>query len=376
MYRATIVFVLFLVVFSTHFVKTASATTVAEVSVYNPENQNPENQNPENRNPENRNPENLPVKLRVESYLRTVITGDVPMQRRWYPAVAGDEVIGTRQLRYLIQGTETLVELARVFDLGFNEIQDANAGVNVWLPTAGTLIRGSFRFVLPLTPARIVINLPEMRLYHKRPDGWVDTYPVGIGREGLDTPLGTARVVRKKQAPSWYVPASIRLEKPSLPAVVPPGPENPLGTHAVYLSMSGYLIHGTQEPYGIGRRVSHGCMRLYPEDIVRFYEEVSANDSVAIVSQPIKAGWQGNQLFLEVHNAFSKKEQVQLGNRATTVINQALFRRKGHEKVVLDWPLVNKMVRQADGIPQVIGKAHHPSSLRLRASHGVFNVEQ
>ena len=307
-----------------------------------------------------------PVKLRLESYLSTVTFGDVPQRRRWYPFVPGEEVIGNSVLRFLIQGPETLVELARLFDLGFNELRDANSQVNIWLPSPGTVVRAVFRYVFPATQARIAINLPEMRLYHKRRDGWVDTYPIGIGREGLATPVGAAVVVRKKESPSWYVPASILREKPDLPRIFPPGPDNPLGSHAVYLSISGYLIHGTNQPFGIGRRVSHGCIRLYPEDIERFFNEVVVHDTVEIVNQPVKAGWLGEHLFLEVHDVFSMAERAKLKSVATTVISQALTRRQSLAKRVrLDWRLVDKMLKQADGIPRVVGRVQHPSSLLL-----------
>ena len=298
--------------------------------------------------------------LRLDSYLSTVTFGTVPWRRRWFPQVSGEEVYGGQNLRYLIQGPETLIEMARLFDLGFNELRDSNPQVNVWLPEPGTVVRIPFLRVLPLSTARVVVNIPEMRVYHHRRDGWLDTYPIGIGREGLTTPLGHTVVVRKMAAPSWYVPASILKEKPSLPKVMPPGPENPLGTHAVYLSMPGYLMHGTAQPYGIGRRVSHGCIRLYPEDIIRFFNEVRVKDTVEIVNQPVKAGWQGENMFLEVHDVLSLKEREKLPAMASSVIFQAMKRKRFKEEVVLDWRRVENMVKTADGVPDIVGQAIHP----------------
>lgn len=299
-----------------------------------------------------------------------VASADIPWRRRWYALANGDEVLGNADLRYAIRGTETLVELARVFGLGFNEIRDANARVNVWIPGVGRTVRGAFRFVLPRSSARVVVNLPEMRLYHTRRDGWVDTYPIGIGRAQFATPLGKAVVVRKQKDPSWHVPKSIRKERPSLPEVVPPGPDNPLGSHAIYLSIPGYLFHGTQEPYGIGRQVSHGCMRLYPEDVVRFFEEVRVKDTVEIVNQPVKVGWQGERLFLEVHRTLGGEQEVETWVReASRLIANAMKRRRAlSKKVVVNMQRVRAVAQQADGMPHVIGQVRPRSVAALPAS--------
>lgn len=302
--------------------------------------------------------------LRLDTYLSTVSMGTVPWRRRWYPVAPGEEVLDGGEMRHLVQGWETLVELARLFDLGFNELRDANPKANVWLPEPGSVLRVSFRHVLPRSNARIVVNLPEMRLYHKRQDGFVDTYPIGIGREGLSTPLGMTSVTHKKASPTWHVPESILKAKPFLPKVVPPGPDNPLGTHAVYLSIPSYLIHGTQKPYGVGRRVSSGCIRLYPEDIVRFFEEVVPRDTVEIVSQPVKAGWLGEALWLEVHDVLSEKERSHLKPMATQVVSQALARRSwSAEEVVMDWHALEQTVQQMQGVPQVVGRVWRPPML-------------
>ncbi|MBF0459964.1 MAG: L,D-transpeptidase family protein [Magnetococcales bacterium] len=304
---------------------------------------------------------NLP--LRLEDSLSTISLGEVPWRRRWYPFAQGDEVIGGGELRYLAKDSDTLIQLARLFGVGFNELRDANPNVNVWYPGAGTVVRVNFRRVLPRSSARIIVNLPEMRVYHRRWDGWLDTYPIGIGREGLLTPSGATQVVRKTPYPSWYVPASIRKEKPYLPSVIPSGPRNPLGTHAIYLSIPGYLMHGTQKPYGVGRRVSHGCMRMYPEDIVRFYEEVAVHDTVDIINQPVKAGWQGERLYLQVHDVLSMKDRAGLKGRANLVVAQALARRPFAEEVVMDWQRLEQTVQEASGVPQVVGQVWHPPSL-------------
>ena len=267
----------------------------------------------------------------------------------------GAELIDGGVLQHPVGPGETLVELARVYGLGFNEVRAANPAVEVWLPEPGTRLQVPRRWVLPDSGARIVINLPEMRLYHHLPDGRVATHAVGIGRIGIATPSGRARVLRKAVDPSWYVPASIRAEDPKLPDVIPPGPENPLGNRAVYLSLPGYLLHGTNEPYGIGRRVSHGCIRLYPEDVLRFHDAVQIGDTVEIVHQPVKAGWSEGALWLEVHAPLPEQGEVDLDALAGQVIGRALARRP-KARVMLDWRAVARVAAQASGMPMVVAR--------------------
>ncbi|GAB4389396.1 MAG: L,D-transpeptidase family protein [Thermodesulfovibrionales bacterium] len=218
-----------------------------------------------------------------------------------------DSVIGLEQ-SYQVKPGESLHEIARRFGLGFNEIAAANPGVDPWVPAEGRLLSIPTRWVLPDAPREgIVINLAEMRLYHfVNPEGarLVKTYPIGIGREGFDTPTGEFSVVQKIKDPPWIVPESIRAEKPELPAVVPPGPDNPLGSHAMRLSNPSYLIHGTNRPFGVGWRASHGCIRLYPEDIGELYQAAKDGEKVRIVYQPVKAGVEEGKVYVEVHGDY------------------------------------------------------------------------
>jgi len=219
---------------------------------------------------------------------------------------AGQDVVGWEGTA-IAQHEDTLADLARQFQLGHEEIRLVNPEVDFWLPGAGTTVVIPARFILPHTERRgIVLNVPEMRLYYYPASGdRVVTYPVSIGRMDWSTPLGRTRVASKVKDPSWHPPASIRAEAAAagdpLPEFIPPGPGNPLGEYALRLGLPTYLIHGTNKPYGVGMRTTPGCIRMYPEDIERFYPEVAVGTVVEIVNQPVKVGWLGDTLFVEVH---------------------------------------------------------------------------
>lgn len=196
---------------------------------------------------------------------------------------------------------DTLADVAREFGLGHQEIRIANPAVEFWLLPDDARVLLPRRHVLPdAVREGIVLNVPEMRLYYY-PQACaadqpcrVQTYPVSIGRMDWKTPLGTTRVTAKVENPSWTPPESIRQEAAAegkqLPAVVPPGPDNPLGAHALYLDLPGYRIHGTNRPYGVGMRVTHGCVRMYPEDIASLFGQVEVGARVQILDQPVKFG--------------------------------------------------------------------------------------
>ncbi|MCS4502762.1 hypothetical protein KBTX_00055 [wastewater metagenome] len=224
---------------------------------------------------------------------------------------SGDSALVGRAHVTQVRDGETLHDVARRFDVGYWDIILANPDVDFWLPGTGQPVIIPRRFILPDTPREgIVINAPELRLYFYPPVGddsrqRVITHPIGIGRQDWSTPLGSTSVSGKIDGPAWYPPASIRAEArakgESLPRRVPPGPDNPLGAYALRLAMPGYLIHGTNRPAGVGMRVSHGCVRLYPEDIASMFPQVPRDTPVRIVHQPLKHTWARGRLWVEAH---------------------------------------------------------------------------
>ena len=229
---------------------------------------------------------------------------------RFELAYAGQSVIGEPQLVRIV-GDNTLSDLAREYGLGYDEIVAANPGVDPWLPGEGTPVLLPTQYVLPSSVrSGVVLNVASKRLFwFPEPAAGesrvVYTFPIGIGRVGWETPTGRTTVVAKAKDPNWYVPLSVREEHAAmgdpLPAVVPPGPDNPLGHYVLKLDMPGYLIHGTNQPYGVGMRVSHGCVRLYPENIEFLFPEVANGTDVAIVNEPYLLGERDGELFFEAH---------------------------------------------------------------------------
>ena len=249
---------------------------------------------------------------------------------------------------------DTLLDLARAHSLGFGEITAANPGVDPWVPGVGKRVVLPTVHIPPPAPAKgIVINIADQRLYLFKGEGPPLSYPIGIGRPGWVTPLGATSVVRKSDAPTWYPTASALKEDPTLPGAVPPGPENPLGTHAIYLGWPRYLIHGTNEPYGVGRRVSRGCIRLYPEDILRLYAQVEVGTAVRVVNASIKTGWMRGELYLEAHPPIVQESEH------TPVVDKPLtkeFKRQlraiaGESVQRLDWDRVERTLRERRGMP-------------------------
>ena len=266
---------------------------------------------------------------------------------------------------------DTLIHLARNNGLGFVELRAANPTLDPWIPGAGARITLPKKHLLPDAPRKgLVINLSEMRIYYfKNPGEQPLTYPISIGREGLQTPKGTTSIVRKKEGPTWRPTARMREEDPELPASVPPGPDNPLGTHAMYLGWSQYLIHGTNKPFGIGRRVSSGCMRMYPEDIVKLFPMVPVGTKVTVVDQPVKVGWIDDRLFVEVSPTQDQSIKIEEDGVVKSYEIQAedmkrITRKAGEYADQINWEVVRKAVQEHRGVPIMVLDKNSYSSKR------------
>jgi len=258
---------------------------------------------------------------------------------------------------------DTLLDVARRHGLGYEEITNANPGVDAWLPGAGTDVLVPKRRLLPRAPREgIVVNLPEHRLYWfppaaagETPTVW--TFPVSIGKMDWNTPLGTTRIVSKLKDAPWIPPKSVREEHAKrgefLPAVVPPGPDNPMGRYKMALGIPGgaYLIHGTNRPAGVGMQVTHGCMRLYPEDIEALYGMVTIGTPVTIVNQPYKWGWHDGELLIEVHPPL---QEDAVAPPTLTDLTRLIVEATRAAPLPIDWSGAEQTWREARGIPTVI----------------------
>ena len=297
----------------------------------------------------------------------------------------GYDVIGsvsTITARY----EDTLVDIARRHGLGYYDVVRANPGVNVWVPGEGTEIVLPNRFVLPPGPRKgLVLNLAEYRMYYfpEPVDGkpaYVYTYPMSIGRMDWETPLGRTTITAMARNPTWYPPQSVRDEHAAdgdpLPRIVPPGPDNPLGTRAMRLGLPGYLIHGTNRPAGVGMRVSHGCVRMFPEDIEFLFDRIRVNTPVRIINVPVKIGWDGDALVAEVHPLLESAQPLAEESAAIlekldadvdlpppdpnskdplTYVTEQFIAVTAEKAGKLDWDLVEDLVGRSDGIPEPVG---------------------
>lgn len=260
---------------------------------------------------------------------------------------------------------DTLMDIGRTYDAGFVEMREANPDADPLALRAGARILVPTQHILPAAPQTgIVINLPELRLYYFGPHDDVHSFPIGTGDEGKETPVGVTKVVRKEPHPSWIPTASEHAEEPDLPATVEPGPDNPMGGYALYLGWAGYAIHGTNKPDSIGRRDSHGCIRLYPEDIEWLYRHVAPGTRVTVVDQPAKLTWSGDELYLEVHPMQSDADPIELtGQPASTEgidADNLVLAAAGSQAARLDWYGIHLAEIRRDGIPVQITEAAHP----------------
>jgi len=287
------------------------------------------------------------------------------IERNRFPVARGEDVVGRLAIVRLEQG-DTLPDIARHFGLGINAISTANPGVDIWVPEPGERVLLPLSFILPDTPRKgIVVNLAAMRLFQYEENGTsvlVSTYPIGIGTSERPTPTGAMHVARKAVRPTWHVPASIardhREKGDILPAAVPPGPDNPLGEYALYLSRSGYLIHGTNKPASIGLTATNGCLRLYPENVKMLYEETPVNTPVLIVNQPYLIGQRNGVLYLEAHPPLEGT-----GALESAILHVKLRVVEKKAGGGLDWNKIKEVQEAARGIPVPIHEFHQGSEI-------------
>ena len=266
----------------------------------------------------------------------------------------------------IVQYGESLSDIGKKFDVGVYEMIEAKPTLDPWSPKVGEDVIIPTQFVLPATKRNgIIINLAEMRLYYYHPKtNLVTTHPIGIGRKGWVTPLIEAKVIHKQYNPTWRPPISIIKEHATkgdqLPTIVPPGPHNPLGEFAIYLSASGYLIHGTNRPGGIGLRTTSGCIRLFPEDIKSLYNQITIGTTVKIIHEPYKIGIHNHQLYIEAHEPLSdpyyNKESINIVMQKA--IQNARLLNNIDINNTLNWPyleaILQKLAKIANGYPLLV----------------------
>jgi len=264
-----------------------------------------------------------------------------------------------------VEKDETLLDVARRFLLGQTEIVNLNSDLDRWQIKKDTIVRLPNKRILPDSPHNgITLNISEYRMYYYPPvpkgqPGQVMSFAHGVGRQDWKTPLGETKVAKKIKDPVWHPPESIRIEHAAngdpLPAIVPPGPHNPLGAYALYLALPGeYRIHGTDidKIYGIGMQITHGCVRMYPEDIEELYNSVKVGTPVYIVKQPIKVGWLDNVLYVEAHPDLEGEEMTQ--DQRYQVALSLIEKANNHELVEFDQKILNQALQKLDGDPVAI----------------------
>lgn len=259
---------------------------------------------------------------------------------------------------YKAQGDDTMLTIGARESLGYVELRSANPSMDPWRPGAGTFMILPKMHLLPDAPRKgIVINLSEMRLYYYMKNGEIKTFPIGVGREGFTTPMGSTTVVSKTKDPTWRPTERMLREDPTLKAVYLPGPDNPLGTRALYLGWPQYRIHGTNKPWGIGRRVSSGCIRMYNANAEYLYDTVPVSTTVTVVRQPIKFAWIGDMLYIEAHPDEMLADQVErvggapLDYKVPSDIFANISRAAGSARDNIDWGAVRAALRDRRGYP-------------------------
>ena len=288
-----------------------------------------------------------------------------PARAASFQLTSPDEaIVGEDQLVTTVYA-DSLYDMAAKYSVDSQELIRVNPGIDPWLPGAGKKIIIPGRFILPPGPHEgIVVNLPEHRLYYypktrRGKPQTVITYPVSIGKMDWRTPIGLTHVIQKLKNPVWYVPAGVRKEHleegDPLPARVPPGPDNPLGQYALRLAAGGgtYLIHGTNNPVAVGMPVTHGCVRLYPDDVAALFPLVPVGTAVRIINDPIKVAWVDGELLLEAHPPVDAEGQSIEPN--VDAFAQLLQKAVGDSTVAINWDYAREVLAKSDGQLATVG---------------------
>jgi L,D-transpeptidase ErfK/SrfK len=293
-----------------------------------------------------------------------------PKATHHFDVDSGSDIVGYVQ-KTIVGKDDTLPDIARRFDVGYEEILTANPGVDPWLPGVGREVVVPTQFILPAAPHEgVVVNVAAMRIFyyppHKKGEPeTVYTHPIGIGKVGWKTPEGTTKIVSRQKDPVWVVPKSVREEHQEdgeqLPAKVPAGPDNPLGAYEFRLGWPSYLIHGTNKPYGVGMRSSHGCMRLYPEDIAVFFDLIPIGTKVTVVNQPYLFGWRDGTLYLQAYAVMEDDSRNWDKDRKRLLAK--LLHPKDRGKIAqhddeIDWQRVGDLAHTPRAVPVPVTGGH------------------
>jgi L,D-transpeptidase ErfK/SrfK len=263
--------------------------------------------------------------------------------------------------RDLVEPGDTLLDVAWRHRLGFERVARLNPEIDIWIPDPGTVVQLPTEHVLPDVARRgLVINVPEMQLYDFTVAAAPEIFAIAIGDQMDPSLIGEFRIGSKRVRPAWRVPASIRAERPELPAVVPPGPDNPLGDYWMTIGRTSYGIHGTDNRWSIGREATHGCIRLYNDEIARLFARTREGTPLALVYQPVKLGRRGARLYVEAH--------PDLYGRAPDRAERVAERLRGLGL----WPWVaadhlERAIADARGIPVEVGELPPDALAHLRS---------
>jgi L,D-transpeptidase ErfK/SrfK len=250
----------------------------------------------------------------------------------------------------LVEPGETLLDVAFRHRLGFERVARLNPGVDAWIPDPGTVVRLPTQHVMPDGPRRgLVVNLPEMQLYDFTRPGEPEVLAVAIGDEMDPSLVGEFRVGRKRERPAWHVPKSILAERPELPPVVPPGPDNPLGDHWLTIGSTSYGIHGTNNRWSIGREATHGCLRLYNDDVARLYAHTPEGTPIRLAYQTVKLGRRGEQIVVEAHPDRYGRDPDRLANALARLGEIGLL-------AYVDPDALRRALEESRGEPVAIGR--------------------